>query len=135
MPREPGEPDPAREAAETEEGDESSAKGEVGRHGKPGGVGGEGRPGDEEQAPCQQAHRASHEGRLVCRARRPPGFIHLDDHGDSRGPGHGLGRSTGVAPDPAATIGCKIVSADGVTVLSEQSGLRGMQVVCTWRNA
>jgi hypothetical protein len=39
------------------------------------------------------------------------------------------------APDPAATIGCKIVSADGVTVLSEQSGLRGMQVVCTWRNA
>ncbi len=40
----------------------------------------------------------------------------------------------GMSPDPAATVGCKIVSADGVTVLSEQSGLRGMQAVCTWRN-
>jgi hypothetical protein len=43
--------------------------------------------------------------------------------------------SLGMSPDPAATVGCKIFSADGVTVLSEQSGLRGMQAVCTWRNA
>jgi len=34
-----------------------------------------------------------------------------------------------------ATVGCKIVAADGTTVLSEQNGLRGMQAVCTWRNA
>ncbi|MGV8908262.1 MAG: hypothetical protein ACOH1Y_04710 [Propionicimonas sp.] len=43
----------------------------------------------------------------------------------------------GMSADPlaTATVGCKIVSADGVTVLSEQTGLRGMQAVCTWRNA
>lgn len=45
----------------------------------------------------------------------------------------------GLSADPlasgTATVGCKIVSADGVAVLSEQTGLRGMQAVCTWRNA
>lgn len=34
----------------------------------------------------------------------------------------------------SSTVGCKIIAADGATVLSEQSGLRGMQAICTWRN-
>jgi hypothetical protein len=37
--------------------------------------------------------------------------------------------------DPAtATVGCQVLGADGTTVLSEQTGLRGTQAVCTWRN-